>query len=70
MTRAVTTANWQRPVFPLRGADILAAGFSPGPTVSALLKELESWWVEAGFAPDREACLRRLRDRVQISDSE
>lgn len=70
VARAAATANWQRPVFPLRGADVLAAGFSPGPTVSALLRELESWWVGAGFAPDREACLRRLRERVQVSDSE
>jgi poly(A) polymerase len=70
VARAVATAKWQRPIFPLRGADILAAGFSPSPTVSALLKELESWWAEAGFAPDREACLRRLRERVQFTDSE
>lgn len=69
VARAIATANWQRPVFPLRGADVLAAGFAPGPTVSALLGELESWWVEAGFAPDRESCLRRLRERVQVSDS-
>lgn len=67
VARAIATATWQRPVFPLRGADILAAGFSPGPTVSALLNELESWWVEAGFTPNREACLRRLRDRVQLT---
>lgn len=70
VARAVATANWQRPVFPLRGADVLAAGFAPGPTVSALLRELESWWVAAGFTPDRESCLRRLRERVQVSDSE
>ena len=70
VARAVATASWRRPVFPLRGADILAAGFAPGPTVSALLNEIESWWAEAGFVPDREACLRRLRDRVQFSDSD
>jgi tRNA nucleotidyltransferase/poly(A) polymerase len=70
IARAAETARWKRPVFPLRGADILAAGFSPGPTVSALLNELESWWAEAGFPPDREACLRRLRERVQLTDSE
>jgi poly(A) polymerase len=70
IARAVAIANWKRPVFPLRGADILAAGFSPGPTVSALLGELESWWLEAGFAPDREACLKRLRERVQVDRSE
>jgi poly(A) polymerase len=67
VARAVASAGWQRPVFPLRGADILAAGFSPGPTVSALLNELESWWADAGFEPGREACLKRLRERVQTS---
>jgi poly(A) polymerase len=70
IARSVATTRWRRPVFPLRGADILAAGFSPGPTVSALLNELESWWVEAGFVPDRDACLQRLRERVQQTDSE
>ncbi len=70
VARAAATANWQRPIFPLRGADVLAAGFSPSPTVSALLKELEAWWAEAGFIPDREACLARLRERVQLTDSE
>lgn len=70
VTHAVATVRWKRPVFPLRGADILAAGFAPGPTVSALLSELESWWIEAGFTPDRDACLKRLRERVQVGDSE
>lgn len=65
--RAVATAAWQRPVFPLRGADILAVGFSPGPTVSALLKELESWWAAGGFRADREACLAHLRSRVRTT---
>lgn len=70
IARSIATTSWRRPVFPLRGADVLAAGFSPGPTVSALLNELESWWVDAGFAPDREACLGRLRERVRLTDSE
>lgn len=65
--RAVATATWQRPVFPLRGADILALGFSPGPTVSALLNELESWWAAGGFQANREACLKHLRTRVQTT---
>ncbi|WP_374299585.1 CCA tRNA nucleotidyltransferase [Ferrovibrio sp.] len=65
--RAVATATWQRPIFPLRGADVLALGFSPGPTVSALLNDLESWWVAGGFRADREACLKRLRARVQTT---
>lgn len=67
MRRGREAAAWRRPAFPLRGSDILALGFPPGPNVSALLKELESWWAEEGFGPDREACLARLRQRVQIA---
>ncbi|WP_298727113.1 CCA tRNA nucleotidyltransferase [uncultured Ferrovibrio sp.] len=67
LERAKDSAAWQRPVFPLRGADVLALGFAPGPTVSALLNELEKWWADNGFMPDREACLTRLRERVRTS---
>lgn len=67
VARIVASATWQRPVFPLRGADILAVGFTPGPTVSALLNELEEWWATEGFRPSREACLVRLQQRVQIA---
>ncbi|HEX6958258.1 MAG TPA: CCA tRNA nucleotidyltransferase [Ferrovibrio sp.] len=67
LQRAVETTQWRRPVFPLRGADILALGFSPGPTVSALLRELETWWAEGGFQADREACLAQLRERVRVA---
>lgn len=48
------------PVFPLRGADVLDLGVVPGPEVSRLLKDVEVWWVEAGFATDRESCLAEL----------
>lgn len=67
VARAVAAMAWRRPVFPLRGADVLAAGFAPSPTVSALLNELESWWAGEGFRPDREACLQRLHERVQAA---
>jgi poly(A) polymerase len=70
VARAVATTTWQRPVFPLRGADVLSLGFTPGPTVSALLRELEDWWAGEGFRPGREACLQRLQQRVQISAQE
>lgn len=66
LRRAREALAWQRPAFPLRGADILALGIAPGPTVSALLKEMEAWWVADGFRADREACLARLKERVRI----
>jgi hypothetical protein len=59
--RVVAAATWQRPVFPVRGADLLALGFAPSPTISGLLKELEAWWAADGFRADRSACLQRLQ---------
>jgi len=59
-------AEWRRPVFPLRGADLLGLGLSPGPNISAILKELEAWWAAENFRPDRAACLGALAEKVRI----
>jgi poly(A) polymerase len=40
---------------------LLAEGVAPGPAMGKLLDEIERWWIAADFAPDREACLARLR---------
>lgn len=68
---AVATAirAWRRPVFPLRGADLLRHGLKPGPNISAVLKELESWWAAGGFAASREACLAEMRRRVTFEET-
>ncbi len=58
--------TWRRPVFPLRGSDLLKHGLSPGPNISLLLKELEAWWREGGFTASRDACLNELRQRVRF----
>jgi tRNA nucleotidyltransferase/poly(A) polymerase len=54
------TAGWQRPVFPLKGADLLASGMAPGPQVGRLLKELEQRWIDSGFALSRPELLAEL----------
>ncbi len=54
--------KWQKPVFPLKGADLLEAGMKTGPAVGRRLKALEKAWVESGFAGDREALLDQLAD--------
>jgi len=51
-------ANTSRPVFPLRGADVLALGIPPGPKVGALLAEVERRWRAAG-CPQDEAMIRQ-----------
>lgn len=54
------------PTFPIRGADVIAAGAPAGPEVSLLLKEVEGWWVEGGFEADRGACLAELARRIDV----
>jgi poly(A) polymerase len=61
------TAAWEtllhlpetRPVpdFPVRGADLLERGFSPGPRLGEELRRLEAAWAGADFAPAREDLL-------------
>ncbi len=59
-------ARWRRPVFPLRGADLLQHGLRPGPNISLILKQLEAWWSAGGFRASREACLNEMRLLVRI----
>jgi len=59
--------SWRPPEFPLRGADLVAAGLTPGKAVGILLRELENWWVDRDFAPDRDELLAELRRRREPS---
>ena len=51
--------QWQRPEFPLKGADLKALGAVPGPELGALLKRLEQDWIASGFALERATLLER-----------
>lgn len=57
--------KWERPVFPLKGADLTALGATPGPKLGEILKNLEAEWIEAGFAPDRGALLERAAQALE-----
>jgi poly(A) polymerase len=50
-------AAWERPVFPLTGADIMALGVSAGPKLGEILHRAEDWWIDQDFHADRAACL-------------
>ena len=54
-------ASFAPPAFPLGGADAQALGLAPGPGMGAALAAVEAWWLAEDFAPDRAACLDRLR---------
>lgn len=52
-------SRWEKPVFPVKGADLTDLGASPGPKLGATLKNLEKEWVESGFTLERGALLER-----------
>ncbi|HEX9461340.1 MAG TPA: CCA tRNA nucleotidyltransferase [Alphaproteobacteria bacterium] len=62
--RAATEAarHWAPVALPVRGQDALDLGVAPGPEVGRLIGEVESWWEENDFRPDRDACLARLKE--------
>lgn len=62
LTRA---EKFNKPSFPLSGADVLAAGLPAGPQVGEVLGELEAAWVDGNFAADRETLLARLVTKLQ-----
>lgn len=55
------TKDWTSPEFPMTGEDVLAAGAKEGPDIGEILEDIEEWWVDQAFRPDREECLDRLR---------
>ncbi|MFD9898127.1 CCA tRNA nucleotidyltransferase [Mesorhizobium sp. NPDC059025] len=56
--------KWEKPVFPIKGADISALGVPPGPKFGTLLKNLEGEWIGKGFQPDRGALLERAAEML------
>lgn len=63
-------SSWKPRRLPVDGDDILALGVPAGPRVGAILRELEAWWVERDFAPDRAACLAEARRLVEEEGEE
>ncbi|MET1411979.1 CCA tRNA nucleotidyltransferase [Roseibium sp. HPY-6] len=42
------------PEFPLKGADLIAAGHTPGPALGVVLKRLEAEWKDSDFAMSKQ----------------
>lgn len=54
--------SFDEPVFPLSGRDVMAEGVAAGPAVGEALRQIEDWWMEAGFSSDRAQCLAYLKE--------
>ena len=59
--------SWQRPVFPLTGREVMAAGVPEGPLVGRILEEVEEWWIDADFTEDEFSLAERLKAVVQAT---
>ncbi|WP_378949397.1 CCA tRNA nucleotidyltransferase [Mesorhizobium sp. ANAO-SY3R2] len=59
-----SAGKWQKPLFPLRGGDLSPLGVE-GARLGALLKSLESEWVDSGFSWERDALLKRAADSLE-----
>ena len=44
--------SWERPVFPVRGADLIRAGVSPGPELGERLRKMEDAWIANDYSMD------------------
>ena len=49
--------GWTRPVFPVSGRDLKAAGFEEGVALGGVLRDLENRWIASGFTLSRETLL-------------
>ena len=57
--------TWTRPVLPLTGEDVMAAGVPMGPKIGQVLREVEAWWIDADFPDDKLSIVERLKAVAQ-----
>ncbi len=55
---------WRPLEFPIKGGDVIDAGIEEGREIGDVLFNLEKWWADNHFAPDRLALLNKLYDMV------
>ena len=57
--------SWTVPRLPLTGDEVIAAGVPPGPMVGAVLREVETWWIDHDFIDDKLSVVERLKAVAQ-----
>jgi poly(A) polymerase len=58
---------WVRPVFPLDGGNVMAAGVPQGPMIGKILGEVEEWWIDSDFIEDEFSLAERMKAVVQAT---
>ena len=59
----VAADSFDKPIFPLNGAMMKAAGMQAGPEMGAMSKAVEAWWVAQGF-PSADKVEAELKARL------
>jgi poly(A) polymerase len=57
--------TWTPPSLPLNGDEVAAAGVPHGPQIGAVLREVETWWIDQDFPDDKLSVMERLKAVVQ-----
>ncbi len=57
--------SWTVPRLPLSGNEVERAGVPKGPMVGAVLREVETWWIDTDFPGDKLSIIERLKSVVQ-----
>ena len=52
--------NFKKPMFPIKGEDILRLGLHEGPKIGLILKKIEQKWVNSDFSFSRQELLDEL----------
>lgn len=55
--------KWTPPEFPVKGRDLLEAGFASGPEVGVMLRRLEDWWIASDFKPGKDELLQWTKEQ-------
>lgn len=53
--------TWRKPVMPVKGADLIDAGFEAGPEIGEKLAGLENLWVSSNFKLSKDELLAKLK---------
>lgn len=53
--------NWEIPVFPITGGDIVKLGIKPGPRIGEILRKAEQLWEENNYQPDFEQIVEYIK---------
>ena len=49
------------PKFPIEGKDVLNSSIKPGPLVGKILQQVEKWWIENDFKPNKKECITKIK---------